>query len=160
LTGQGEDTGADHDAGPQGYRADEREAGRYCPVIIFSRNSSPPTWHLRTRTRTFADIGRCKSRRSFHHIQHGEQSFRPRSSRRRGPWSRISILSWSCSFFGCFIAIKPPPPARSAGISRLPTFLLMEDVGLPGYFVLQPLCLGSLVPVTLGFHLIFQSFHF
>lgn len=44
--------------------------------------------------------GRCKSRKSFHRVRRGERLLRPRSFHRWGPWSRIPIPSWSCSFIG------------------------------------------------------------
>jgi len=70
-------------------------------VIHSSTQTYPPAWHRRAWTETFADSGRCKSRTSFHRVRRGERLLRPRSFRRWGLWSRISILSWSCSFLGC-----------------------------------------------------------
>ena len=66
-----------------------------------SRPTFPRALRRRAWTETFADSGRCKSRTSFHRVRRGERLLHPRSFRRWGLWSRISILSWSCFFLGC-----------------------------------------------------------
>ena len=66
-----------------------------------SRETFPRASRRRAWTETFADSGRCKSRTSFHRVRRGEQRLRPRSFRRWGLWSWVSILSLFCFFLGC-----------------------------------------------------------
>ena len=70
-------------------------------VTHSSIQTCPPAWYRRAWTETFADSGRCKSKTFGHRVRRGVRWLRPRSFRRWGLWSRISILSWSCFFLGC-----------------------------------------------------------
>jgi len=89
----------DENSDPAGIRGNHARIG--CVFIHSSIQTCPPSGRRRAWTETFADSGHCKSRTSFHRVPRGERLFRPRSFRRWGLWSRISFLSWSCSFLGC-----------------------------------------------------------
>ena len=58
--------------------------------------------HWRAWTETFADRHHCKNRTLFDPVLYGERLLCPRSFRRWGLWSRISIHSWCCSLLHDF----------------------------------------------------------
>ena len=73
--------------------------------------------------RNFCRPWSLQNRTSFQRVRRGERRLRPRSFRRWGLWSRISILSLFCFFLGCChcplifaVTLFPANPSgRSAG---------------------------------------------
>jgi hypothetical protein len=57
-------------------------------------------WSRLARIETSLGSGRRKSKSAFRRVRREERFWGPRSFRKSGPWSRMSLRSWSVSFLG------------------------------------------------------------